>query len=292
MATPIIRSVGTISGPGVDGQGRNDLIAGETIGLSDAEPANSGHAYFWEFEDVPIGTAPVLTGATTATPSFLIPPNHALAGSYRVRCTVDGIDTTFVVIAEPLHVTGARIPSFQETLGYNAAGNVKGWHEAMTVFMRNSDAKLSDPGPGKAGDVMTQQIWGGGRETHNSTTPLIVGAFALLPTTFALANTTVAFQFSIVAANGDTPMTTHVELFNLTDSEVVTSSVIDIVNSTTPTKYTANLVVGPSAGQIKNGGEKIYECRIYLDVPPGDPTLNTIELFQADLKVLWTVIPI
>lgn len=288
MATPIIQSVGGTSGPGIAGQGRNDLVAGEQVTLSDAEPLNSGATYFWEIEDAPIGTAPTMINHTTATPHFFVDADAAKAGTYRVKATVNGAESSVEALAKPLANTGGRIPSYQETLQYDGAGNAKGWHEAQTVFQRAVDAELGELGPGAPGDILTQLVWAGGRESHNSDTPLIAGAFALNPNNYSLERTTVAFQFVIIAANGDTPLTTHVELFNLTDSEVVTSSQIDIIDSTTPTKYSATLVVGAGAGTIKNTGERLYECRIYLDVPPGGPS-ETIELFKAEVRVVFTV---
>lgn len=146
MATPIIQSTGSVSGVGVAGQGRNDLVPGETVTLSDAESLNSGHVYFWEFDDAPIGTSPVLIAPTTATPSFVVDANALLAGSYRVRCTVDGSFRSVEVFAVPLAFTGARIPSFEEETQYDAAGNMKGWHESQTVFMRSVDAALGAVG--------------------------------------------------------------------------------------------------------------------------------------------------
>jgi hypothetical protein len=142
VATPIIQSTGSVSGAGVPGQGRNNLAPGETVTLSDAEPGNVGATYFWAFEDVPLGTAPVLTGHTTATPTFVTDPSALKAGSYRVRCTVNGTFFAVEVLAVPLATTGARIPSYEEEGEYDGGGNSKGWHEALTGFMRAADQGL------------------------------------------------------------------------------------------------------------------------------------------------------
>ena len=40
--TPIIQSSGSTSGPGTAGQGRNNLVPGETVTLSDTAAANAG----------------------------------------------------------------------------------------------------------------------------------------------------------------------------------------------------------------------------------------------------------
>lgn len=146
MATPIIQSTGSVSGAGTAGQGRNDLVPGETVTLSDTEPLNLGAAYFWVFDDTPIGTSPTLLNHTTATPSFVADADAEKAGSYRVRCTVNGTFVSVEVLAVPLANTGARIPSFEEETQYDKSGNLKGWHEAMTVFMRSVDQILGDLG--------------------------------------------------------------------------------------------------------------------------------------------------
>lgn len=145
-------------------------------------------------------------------------------------------------------------------------------------------------GPGQVGDTLIHLVACGGRESHASTTPLVVGSFAFDPTNYKLAKATVAFAFVVVAANGITPLTSHIKLRNITDNEDVTSSILNIVNSTTQTKYVATLVTGAGAGEIKTTGEKIYECRIYLDVPPSDPAIDTIELYKAELQVSFTVL--
>jgi len=192
------------------------------------------------------------------------------------------------VLSKPLDRTGARIPSFQGRLEYNGGGNTKGWHEAQTEFARKVDKLLADPGPGAAGDKIVQTIGIGNRTSHNSNTPLVVGAFSLNPNDYSLTNATVQFWFSIVAANGTTPLTTHAVLYNLTDGEVVTSSQINIVDSTNPQRHSVLLDVGAGAGKIKNNGDKVYECRIYLDAPPNNEN-ETIELYKADLQIVFTV---
>jgi len=136
--TPIIQSTGSVSGAGTPGQGRKDLDIGETVTLSDTEAANSGASYVWTFLDIPIGSSSVLIGPTTATPTFI--PD--VTGSYNVQAVVNGLYTSEEVLAVPLPITGARIPSFEERLEYDGGGNTKGWHEAMTEFMRQADSLL------------------------------------------------------------------------------------------------------------------------------------------------------
>jgi len=145
-------------------------------------------------------------------------------------------------------------------------------------------------GPGQVGNLITQVVPCGGRESHNSDTPLVVGAFSFNPNNYSLAKASVAFKFVVIAANGITPLTTHVKLRNITDGEDVTTSVLDVIDSTAQAKYEATLTVGSGAGEIKNTGEKIYECRIYLDAPPGNPATDTIELYKAELQAIFTVL--
>lgn len=144
-------------------------------------------------------------------------------------------------------------------------------------------------GPGQTGETITRPIWSGGRETNGSDSPVIVSAFPLNPDDYVLAGATVSFELLAVVANGNTPLSSHLHLYNLTDAEVVATSVIDIIDSTTPSKYTAALTIGTGAGELKSGAEKLYECRIFLDAPPGGG-LDTIELFQAELRAIFTIL--
>ena len=145
-------------------------------------------------------------------------------------------------------------------------------------------------GPGQVGEKIILPIWAGGRESHNSDTALNAGGFALNPDDYVLANASVAFEFVCVAANGSTPLTTHIHLYNITDTEIVATSVLDVIDSTDPTKYAAAITVGTGAGELKSGAEKLYECRIFLDAAPGDPELDTIELFKAELRATFTIL--
>lgn len=137
--TPIIQSTGSVSGAGTPGEGRNDLVVGETVTISDSVVANTGATYYWNIADAPIGSAAVFAAPTSATPTFVAD----VTGSYRITCLVNNAFTATLIVAVPLPATGARIPSFEEMTQYNGGGNAKGWHEALTVFMRNTDADLA-----------------------------------------------------------------------------------------------------------------------------------------------------
>jgi len=143
MATyPIILSTGSVSGAGTPGEGRSDLVISETVTMSDTVVGNVGSPYLWTLDDKPIDSVTTLTNPTTTTPTFI--PDET--GSYKITCLVAGLYSSFEIIAVPLDNTGARIPSFQEELGYDGAGNTKGWHEALTVFMRETDVLLGGTG--------------------------------------------------------------------------------------------------------------------------------------------------
>ena len=139
-------------------------------------------------------------------------------------------------------------------------------------------------GLGVTGQTIITSIWAGGRETHNdNAVPKVVSAFAFSPATHDLVGTVASFAFRAVVANG-AAITTHTQLFNVTDNEVVAT--LDFT-STTQTKVEAALVRGAGAGQIKEA-EKVYEARIFLDAQSGGPN-DTIELHSAELRVINTV---
>ena len=139
MATPIILSTGSSSGAGTAGQGREDLEVGETVTLQDTEAANTGASYVWEFLNIPEGSSTTLVNPTTATPTF----SPDISGSYWIKTTVNGIESSSEILSIPLTNTLGRIPAFEEETVYDAAGNLKGWHPALTFFMRQVDALLA-----------------------------------------------------------------------------------------------------------------------------------------------------
>jgi hypothetical protein len=286
-ATPIIVKTGSISGPSTPGQGADDLVAGEVVTLSDAEAANAGASYEWSFLDIPVGSVASLVNPTSPTPFFTV----GSSGSYWVQCKVDGVDTASEIFARPLANTGARIPAFQEQTTYDEAGNVKGWHPALTDFMRTTDVLLPSSSEkeaffGAVGNRIIRPIWIGGRESYGdvgSDTPLVVGAIAFNPALHVLQGTLFALAFRAIAAVGDSGVTAHVQLFNVTDNESV--SILN-VTATTVGKLENTLFVGSGAGQIENS-EKIYEVRVYVDTPSGPA--DSIELYSVELIVTNTI---
>lgn len=283
MAVPIIQSVGATSGAGTAGAGRDDLVAGERVDLTDEEIVNVGASYLWEFDEYPIGTTPVMVDATTSTPYFVVNPDPTLAGTYVVRCTVNGVESSKEFLAVCLPTTGSRIPALNEEEEYDGGGNAKGWHPALTKFMRETDQRLP-----QGGSTIVSRIEVAARYSHNSDTPLIVGAVTFDPTLYENDTMSVAYDFVVIAAVGTSPLTGHVALYDLDNDELVTSGDVVFANATTPIEYTASLTVGPGAGLLKNSST-LYEIRVYLDAPAVDPETDTIELYRAELRVTQTV---
>lgn len=144
MATPVIQTFGSVSGFGIAGRDREGLPGGQTITLSDTEPANVGATYLWQLLDTPIGTSILLNNPTSATTCNFILAGASLEGSYKIRCEVNGTDVATVIISVPLPNLGSRIPTFGEQLDYLGPSltNVKGWHQAITLFMRAVDSNI------------------------------------------------------------------------------------------------------------------------------------------------------
>jgi len=140
--------------------------------------------------------------------------------------------------------------------------------------------------PGVPGNKLISAVWAGGRESHNSDTPLTVGGFAFDPTDYDIEGTTKVVKFRVTAANGDVALTNHVQLYNVTDNEVVASSALTFT-TTDLDKKDATLVLGSGAGELKLA-ETLYEVRIYLGAVPGGPT-ETIEIYSAEMIVENTI---
>ena len=161
MSAPIIRSISqTVV---VDGFGRDDLAIGAAVTCTDINPENIGQSYVWSFVDQPIGSTAGITDATVQTCSFV--PD--VTGSYFIKCTVGGAAYSQEIFAVLLPNTSSRIPAFTETIDYTGESNLKGWHTALTAFMRDMDEQIStlnavladgsDPLPG----TLSQKLYEG-----------------------------------------------------------------------------------------------------------------------------------
>ena len=206
------------------------------------------------------------------------------------------IPTGFVNLQDGqfFYVNVTRAPTGGISLAAFVATQVPNTDDAYVIAVRDGSAVYFRNGA-RIGDGETSTLFssgGGGsgetleivrmatRESHNSVTPLIVGGDAFNPTDYDRPGVTKTMYFRAMVANGDIGMTTTVQLYSLTDSEVVGTLSF---TSTTPTKSQVVLVEGAGAGQV-DSVEKIYEVRIKLTVPPGGPT-ETIELFGAEIIV-------
>lgn len=277
-AVPIIQSTQFTPGAGTPGQGRNDLVIGETVTLSDTEGANSGASYSWTMVDRPIGSAAFLVNPLTATPTFV--PD--VTGTYYLRATVNSLFSSDELLAVPLPNTGSRIPAFQETTQYDAAGNAKGWHEAMTAFMRDVDS--AGGGVGSSGQKFIAVISLGDQDSYASNVGKIKKTITFNPSEFVLAGATRTLELRATAGLGATPNTGRVKLINETDADdVVANLAFTVAPQTTQTVV---IPVGAGAGQIDNSA-KVYRLEISVD---GAPTpADTIEFGGATLHVINTI---
>jgi hypothetical protein len=146
-------------------------------------------------------------------------------------------------------------------------------------------------GIGTHGQTIISSVRAGGRASHNSATPLAVGAIAFDPTRYTLAGTTRTLALRALIASGS-GATVHVALRNLTDGEdVLIGTAFGFATSLTTTstatvKLEGPLLEGAQAGRIKPA-EKIYELRVWVDNPvqPSD----TVELYGADVRTVATI---
>jgi len=280
MALPILQSDQPGGGGvGTAGQGRNDLqIAGGVVNITDTEAANVGASYVYVLEDTPIGSSAVLNNPLTAAPDF----TPDVTGSYRIRCTVNGSASSTEVYAVPLPNTGSRIPSFGEKTEYDAAGNMLGWHEALTDFMRQMDGAISGA-HGVPGEKLIDTIRCGNSDSQSTATPKTQGPFQFNPLDHALTGTTRSLVFRAVAANGGGAALTKVQLWSVTDSEAIAT--LDFTTSAFAMAE-ANLTEGAGAGEIDLSA-KIYEVLIWVDTP--DLVDDFIDLGTAEIRVINTV---
>jgi hypothetical protein len=183
-------------------------------------------------------------------------PTNVITGVPVVASTIPGNDTAMVIAVR----RGANVV-FRHGLSLPAG----------------VPSPLFAPAVAPAGPLSI--ITTGGRESHDSDTPLIVGAFAFTPSIYLPDLTSLVFR--AVAANGDIGLTNSVQLYNVTDAELVATLSF---TSTSQVKDEVTLTLGSGAGEIDTP-EHIYEVRIKLDVASGGPT-ETIELYSAELRVL------
>jgi hypothetical protein len=200
-----------------------------------------------------------------------------------------------------LYVNIVRSPTGNFSLAASVAGQVPNTDSAMLLAVRNGSAVYFRNGS-EVGDGDSKSLFSGGggggllpgskifeatklatRESHGSDTPLVVGGDAFDPTAFDKPGFTKSMIFRAVAANGDIGLSNVVQLYNVSDSDLIATLTF---TSTTASKMEAVLTEGTGAGQV-DPSEKIYEVRIALGAPSGGPT-ETIELYGAEIIVSST----
>lgn len=199
---------------------------------------------------------------------------------------------------QALYVNVTRSPVAALTLSTNVANQVPNTDAAMMLAIRSGSVVYWRNGAASVDGVPSSIFAGGGggtsptlneivklatRESHNAVTPLVVGGDTFNPNDYTSSGYTKTLSFRAVVANGDTGMTTHALLYNLTDGDLISTLSF---TSTTPTKAQSTLALGSGSGQI-DLSEKFYEVRIALTTTPGGPT-NTIELYGAEILVVNT----
>lgn len=197
-----------------------------------------------------------------------------------------------------LYVNATRAPTGNLSLAPFVAPQVPNTDSAMLLAVRNGSAVYFRNGS-EVGDGQSKTLFSSGglqtgsalvtviklstRESHGSDTALVCGADAFNPVAFDMPGFTKSMVFRAVASNGDIGLTNTVQLYSITDSDVIATLSF---TSTAVAKMEAVLTQGTGAGQV-DPVEKIYEVRIALGAPSGGPT-ETIELYAAEIIVTNT----
>lgn len=140
-------------------------------------------------------------------------------------------------------------------------------------------------GIGSTGNKLISIVPAGSRATGTSATPLVVHSFAFDPSIYTFSSTTVSVVFRAVAATGNTTVTGHVKLRDITSAVDITT--FNLTNQTTQAKSEQTLTVSSAGTNTIANSEKVYEIRIYVD----SPSLidDTLEFYSAEIRVINTV---
>jgi hypothetical protein len=114
---------------------RNDLQVGQIVSCTDVNPDTARSPHHWYLMDTPVGSSAYVSSPTNTTCSF----TPDVSGSYLLRCEVDKAGFDELILSVPI-LGSVRIPAYKETDQYREKDGVKGWHAAMTKFMRTVDA--------------------------------------------------------------------------------------------------------------------------------------------------------
>ena len=198
--------------------------------------------------------------------------------------------TTTLNLADAGSAAGLQLHSGSST-GVSDSGTARLRYNGTALQVSLSGAAFVNIATGTGGggigatsDKLISAFSMGGRNSYSGTTAQSVGAVSFDPTQHSFTGTTVTFKFRAVAASGINGNTTHVQLYNVTDSDVVATLNF---TSSSETLVEASLTTGSGAGQVKLSA-KVYEVRIYNDVTPSGPS-DTVELYSAEIDVIRTV---
>jgi hypothetical protein len=154
----------------------------------------------------------------------------------------------------------------------------------IKVGATDTDWELIYPRPPfKAGVDYAQSIPLAGLSGNDSATYVIAGQLQFNPQDYAVPGTTMTLFFEVVASNGAPALTTHAQLYNVTDAEAIATLNFTLED---PTHAEAALTLGGGAGEV-DLADKMYEVRIYVDAPVDET--STIELGGANLRVINTI---
>ncbi len=108
----------------------------------------------------------------------------------------------------------------------------------------------------------------------------MVHGFAFNPANYTLAGpASQAFKFRAVFATGNTTVTAHVKLRDITAGVDITT--FNATNQTTEAKSEQAITVSTAGTNTIANAEHIYEVRIYVDSPSG--ITDTCELYSAEM---------
>ena len=156
---------------------------------------------------------------------------------------------------------------------YDNAGSIA---SAVTVQVHlTNDSLISPPYSGDIAHVVNC----GDVNSNSTATPKIVSQFMFDPTDYDWIGASRSIVFRSVASNGGGAALTKVQLYSLTDAEVI--STLDFT-SVSPSMAEEVLVEGAAAGEVDQSA-KIYEVRIWVDSP--DLVDDTVELGSAELRI-------
>ena len=217
------------------------------------------------------GVVDVKTKVTTndTTPDFL--QSKVAAGTGISLSVLNPSGNEQLQITSTVADTKVKVATTDTTTGFLSDKLVAGTGITFNVLNPSGNEQIQVVGKAAVDTVRL-----GDATSHGSATPLVVSQISFNPTLYG----TPTLKFRAVAAMGNTPLTGHAELYNISDSESV--SILNFT-TTTATLAEAALTIGSGAGKIKTSA-KIYEARIYVDTPA--LPIDLINVGSAEIQVV------